>query len=137
MKKDWINRNRKWIALSIGAVSFVIFGIVFIITSVNRYCDTHTWATIQITGVLETDTADAFEQDEEHLKGDTISVGDVVLKIDKIKHDGTVNFHVEQGKLTDENGEEVKRGTITYHKKEHYHLENGAVQFQVIGKRYQ
>ncbi|MDO5154939.1 MAG: hypothetical protein Q4D51_03145 [Eubacteriales bacterium] len=137
MKKDWINKNRKWIALLISVAVFVLFWIVFVIGSINRYHDTHTWASIQITGVLETDTSDAFEQSDEYLKGDAITVGDALLRIDDIKHNGTVTFHVERGKLTDENGEEVKTGTITYQKKERYYLEHGTVQLQVISNRYE
>ena len=48
---------------------FVIFAVLLAITAiisvhgVNRYIDTHTWATISISGENHSDTYDAFNEE--------------------------------------------------------------------------
>ena len=59
---------------------FVIFAILLAITAiisvhgVKRYIDTHTWATISISGENHSDTYDAFNEEHEYLKKDRIQI---------------------------------------------------------------
>jgi hypothetical protein len=122
---------------------FVIFAILLAITAiisvhgVNRYIDTHTWATISISGENHSDTYDAFSEEHEYMKGDHISTGDLSLLITKIRHNGDVTFKVERGSLYDGNGEKIKSDTISKNKKITYRTDNGNIQLNVISVGYE
>lgn len=122
---------------------FVIFAILLAITAiisvhgVNRYIDTHTWATISISRENHSDTYDAFSEEHEYMKGDHISTGDLSLLITKIRHNGDVTFKVERGSLYDGNGEKIKSDTISKNKKITYRTDNGNIQLNVISVGYE
>lgn len=137
MSKEWVNKHRKTIVLLISVFAFIVIFVGFLYIQLLKYHDTHTWATIWISGTVEAETSDAFEQENECLKGDTISAGGVTLYIDRIEHDGTVTFHVKQGEMKDANGELVKKETLTAHDKKRYRLTNGSIQVEVISNRYE
>ena len=112
------------------AVICAVFGI-------NNYIDTHTWATISIDGVSESETSDAFDQQQECLKGDHISIGSVILEVTDITHDGTVTFVVVQGDLQDESGNSIDEDTLTLRAKKRYRIPNGNIGLEVVSNRYQ
>ena len=122
---------------------FLIFAILLSVTAaiciheVNRYINTHTWATISLGGTRETDTSDAFYEEHEYMKGDHISTGDISLLITKIRHNGDVTFKVERGSLYDGNGEKIKSDTISKNEKITYRTDNGNIQLNVISVRYE
>ena len=113
------------------------FLIVSAIKSVNKYIDTHTWATISITGTINSDTSGSFNYEHEYLKGDIIKIGNVILNITDISHDGTVSFSVQQGELYNEEGETIDADTIFKDAKSNYKLHNGFLSLNVTSNRYQ
>ena len=128
--------KKKTLIIIIAAV-FIIIGIaVFAVWGIQHYMDKNTWATVRVTGTAQSDTADAFEGDQECKKDDTLSFAGVRLRITDIRHDGTVTFSVEQGKLLDENGAAVTSGKLILREKADYKLTNGWVQLTVISNRY-
>ena len=122
---------------------FVIFVILLAITviisihSINRYIDTHTWATVSVSGESHSDMDDAFFEEHEYLKGERISIADISLLITDIDHSGNVTFKVERGSLSSENGEAVKSDTISRNIKKSYKTDNGYIQLSVTGSRYE
>ena len=122
---------------------FVIFWVLLAITiavsvyAVNGYFDSHTWAVISVGGERNTETADAFEQEREYLKGDSISTGDISLLITDITHDGDVTFSVERGSLYTDEGESVKTDTVSKNDKKSYRTDNGYIQIFVKSSRYE
>lgn len=110
---------------------------VLLVTELNRYTDTHTWATVSVAGELHADTDEIFAKEQEYLKGDTIAFGNVILKITDITHDGTVTFSVRQGELFDETGAAVHTGSIVRDTVLRCQTENGTVSLTVTDNRYQ
>jgi len=132
-----MTKKKKIIIISTIVAVFIIIGlIVFGVWEIQQYMDKNTWATIRVTGAAQSDTADAFEGDQECKKDDTLSFAGVRLRITDIRHDGTVTFSVEQGKLLDENGAAVTSGKLVLHEKADYKLTNGWVQLTVTSNRY-
>ena len=111
--------------------------VIGAVVSVNHYFDQNTWATILVNGEVNSDTADAFVDEHEYLKGDRITFGTVILEVTHIEHDGTVSFSVKQGNLYDEKGNEIHIGTLSREEKARYRIENGQVFLCVTGNRYQ
>ena len=122
----------------IAAVVLILsFLTASVIMSINKYTDTHTWATIRITGEINSDTADSFDEEHEYLKGDNITIGNNILVITDISTDGTVKFSVKQGHLYNESGKTVDSDTIIKKTKSNYKLDNGYVSLTVTDNRYQ
>ena len=119
---------------------FIIFGILLAVTigisiyAVNGYIDTHTWAVISVMGESHSDTADAFEEEHEYQKGDSISIGSVSLKISDITHSGDVSFTVERGNLYKKS---IQKDTVSKNIKKSYKTDNGYVQVLVKSARYE
>lgn len=130
-------KRNKAIIVIIAAVFILTFLAVSTIVSINKYIDTHTWATIRITGEIGSDASDSFDFENEYLKGDDIEIGNVILDITDISHDGAVSFSVREGELYDEAGEKVFSATIVKDVKSNYRLNNGAVCMTVNDNRYQ
>lgn len=131
-------KNNKLIFIIIGMILILVSSAIYIVVyEINYYVDTHTWATVSISGELSSDTSDAFSEEHEYLKGDKIVFGNVILYITDITHDGTVTFSVEQGELCNEAGETVKTAQIKKGVTSGYKLKNGAVSLTVSSNRYQ
>ncbi len=118
-------------------VLIVVFIIGFFALEVKRYIDTHTWATIRVSGEINSDTAGAFTDEQECLKGDTISFGGIILNITDITHDGTVTFEVQQGDLLNADGEFVSEETLVLGNKADFKWNDGHVSLVVSSNRYQ
>ena len=132
-----MTKKKKIIIISTIVAVFIIIGlIVFGVWEIQQYTDRNTWATIRVTGAVQSDTADAFESEQECLKGDTLSFAGVILRITDIRHDGTVSFSVEQGKLLNENGAAVSSGMLVKKTGTDYRLDNGYVTLTVTSNRY-
>lgn len=122
---------------------FVIFAILLAITAIisvhgiNRYIDTHTWATISISGENHSDTYDAFNEEHEYLKGERIQIAKISLLITDIDHNGDVAFKVDRGSLFDDDGKEIKKDTISKNIKKSYKTDNGYIDLLVTGSRYE
>ena len=108
---------------------------ICVIVSINHYFDQNTRATILVSGEIHSDTADAFVEEHEYLKGDRITFGTVILEVTQIEHDGTVSFSVKQGRLYDEAGNEIRTGILSRGEKVRYRIENGQVFLSVTGNR--
>lgn len=132
------SKKKKNIFVIISVLVIVIALIIlFAILSISRYMDTHTWATISVSGEINSFQTDAFAYEQEYLKGDNISFGDIILNITDITHDGTVEFEVQQGDLLNADGETVDTGTLVKNGRADYKLNNGYVSLIVIDNRYQ
>lgn len=141
-QSDWIlevksMKTKKIITAIIAAVLVLALLTTLFIVSINHYFDTHTWATIYISGEINSDTFDAFAEEHEYLKGDNIEFGNVILVITDITHDGTVTFSVQQGNLYNEAGEVVNTDIIVKGVKANYKLNDGTVYLIVNSNRYQ
>lgn len=132
------SKKKKKILIIISSVVIVIaLVIVFAILSINRYVDTHTWATISVSGEMNSFPTDNFAYEQEYMKGDNISFGDIILNITDITHDGTVEFKVQQGDLLNADGESVNDGTLVKSDRADYKLNDGYVSLIVTDNRYQ
>lgn len=136
-RKKYMKKKRLIIILIILAV---VLGLpaTFIIYGINKYIDTHSWATIAVDGAYsESDVEDAIYYQQECLKGDYISMGSVDIKITEITHDGTVTFKVVMGELKDESGNIIKKDTLELQNKKRYKTPEGYMQLEVVSKRYE
>lgn len=131
------NKRNAVIVWIIAAAALLAALITVAVISIDHYIDTHTWATVYITGEINSDTSDAFAEEHEYLKGDKISFAGITLKITDITHDGTVTFSVERGDLYNDYVEAVDSDIITKDENKHYKIDNGTVYIRVIGNRYQ
>lgn len=71
------------------------------------------------------------------MKGDTVSIGNVVLRVTDITHEGEVSFKVEQGKLMDSAGNSIDEVTLTKEDNKEFRLDNGYFNITVISNRFQ
>lgn len=123
--------------LSILLISFALLIKIFLLNPYFKYIDTHTWATVMVSGELQSDADGEFELTQEYLKGDTITVGDVTLIITYIGTGGTVDIKVQNGNLYDKEGNTVKKFTITPNTQAHFVMDDGTINFRVVSNRYQ
>ena len=123
--------------LSILLISFALFITIFWVNPYFKYINTHTWATVTVSGEIQSDEEGVFELTQEYLKGDTIIVGEVTLEITDIAHNGVVDMKLQSGELYDSNGNKVKKFSISLDKQGNFTMNNGTVSFQVIINRYQ
>lgn len=118
-------------------IGLLMLGYFLLYRSVRKYIDTHSWATITVSGEVNAETSDAYIDTYEYLQGEIISFDSVSLEIKDITHDGTVDFKVVNGHIYDESGEEVREGTLYKGEKEHYKINNGAFYISVDSSRYE
>ncbi len=111
--------------------------IAFLYGEVLKYTDTHTWATIYMTGTMDSDTADTFSEEHEYLKGEDIVIGTTILRITKITHAGDVTFEVKQGEIKNDSGVIVLVDTISLNESKWYRMSNGNFNLRVTNNRYQ
>lgn len=130
--------KRNKIIIAILVAFFILSALtVFSIMSINKYIDTHTWATICVKGTIDQDNTDSFNFEREYLKGDAIAFGNVILDITDISHDGTVTFSVRQGDLYNETGKNIDGDTISKDAGSDYLINNGSVSLTVTNNRYE
>lgn len=124
------NKRKRFLIIGV-ATLILAFLAISVVRSINKYIDTHTWATIHVFCKSSSDVTETFDYEHEYLKGDTITLGNVKLDITDITTDGTVTFSVYQGELYDENGEVIDADTIYKDTKSNYKLNNGVVSLTV------
>ncbi len=126
------------ISMFVGLVLVCIMFYYVMYLPIERYIDTHTWATITVRGMSDSDTNESFVDTAEHLKGDTINVYEMItLSVDDITHDGTVDFSVTKGELYDEKEERVFSFSINKKQKVSYKMKDGTLSVSVNSSRYQ
>lgn len=130
------NKRKRFIIIGVAALILVLLAIS-VVRSINKYIDTHTWATIHVLCQSNSDDTETLDYEHEYLKGDIITFDNVKLDITDITTDGTVTFSVYQGELYDENGEVIDADTIYKDSKSNYRLNNGVVSLTVTDNRYQ
>lgn len=118
-------------------ISLFVLGYFLLYRPVVQYMDTHTWATITVSGEVHAETSDAYVETHEYLQGERISFDSVSLEIKDITHDGTVDFQVVRGHIYDESGKEVREGTLYEGKKQYYKINNGVFDINVDSSRYE
>lgn len=116
------------------AVIAILVGVVY--SSLKQYHDRNTWAVVSVSGSVSGETDDAFEAEEELLKGETFTFGNVTLEVTNVDHDGTISFKVNQGNLYDESGDSVKRLTLNKGEKVRYKIDGGSVYLEVVSNYY-
>lgn len=122
----------------IGAAVCVLAALTAMgIISMQKYIDTHTWATVAINGTRDAKTADAYSEQHEYLKGDQISVGTLTLTVTGISHAGTVQFTVKNGTLTDAGGNEIKKDVLEENIQKEYTSGDDHFSLCVVSHRYQ
>lgn len=117
--------------------SLIMLGYFLVYRSVRKYIDTHSWATITVSGEVNAETSDAFMETHEYLQGEIIAFDSVSLEIKDITHDGMVDFVVVHGHIYDESGKEVREDTLYKGKKEYYKINHGAFYISVDSSRYE
>ncbi len=130
------NKRKRFIIIGVAALILVLLAIS-VVRSINKYIDTHTWATIHVLCQSNSDDTETLDYEHEYLKGDIITFDNVKLDITDITTDGTVTFSVYQGELYDEKGEVIDTDTIFKDSKSNYKLINGSVSLTVTDNRYQ
>ncbi len=126
-------------ALKIIIPILVILAIIIIIcvVSVNKYFDTHTWSTVEISGVSDGETEDAYYEQRECLKDDQISVGTLTLVVTNIEHDGTLQFSVKYGELKDDEGNVIKTDELKLMEQKHYKSGNDSFSLRITSHGYE
>mgnify|MGYP006916069513 CR=1 FL=1 len=128
--KNSENKGHK--GLAIAAVVLVILAAMAAlgIYEINKYMDTHTWATIHIS-------SDKTDEEQEYLKGDRITLSGAELTITKVTHDGTVSFDVSDGKLYDASGKSLTSDILHLGEEKHYSTDKYELTLCVKDNRYQ
>lgn len=116
------------------AVIAILVGVVY--SSLKQYHDRNTWAVVSVSGSVSGETDDAFEEQKELLKGETLVFENVILEVTNVDHDGTISFIVKQGNLYDESGDSVKKLTLNKGEKVRYRIDGGSVYLEVISNYY-
>ena len=131
-------KKRKIWCIIAGVILLLLAALAVMVgISVQKYMDTHTWATVTVSGERHGDTDEAFDETHEYLKGDCITCGSVSLEITKITHDGTVTCKVAEGTLKDDAGVEVAGCTVTRDTPGYFIMEHGTMMLRVVSNRYQ
>ena len=131
------HKTKKIIIIITMILLLFIGGMIVVIREINHYVDTHTWATVRVTGEIHSDTDDAIYEEHEYLKGDHISFADVSLSITDITHNGDVTFSVQRGNLYNAEKQEIKSDTLHRAVNTAYSIDNGSICLQVTDNRYQ
>ena len=102
-----VKNTKRIIILIVACLLVVVIAFYFVIYKpIIKYMDTHTWATIRITGTtVISEISDAIEEDKEFLKYDTYSLHNTTLIIEDITHDGEVTIKFEPEVNNSDTGE--------------------------------
>ena len=135
------NSKRNIIAMTIIMLIILVFSL-FLYKQVTKYFDTHTWATLQVSGTVMSETADAVEERREFLQGDTYSLHNTEVIIMDITHDGEVTMKFEPAVINSETDEQIE--TIVIGEKDLLNIkevcsdgDSASWQFRVVSHRYQ
>ncbi len=131
------NKVQKVIVILTIIILLFAGGVIIVVREMNHYVDTHTWATVRVTGEMHSDTDDAVYEEHEYLKGDYISFADVSLMITNITNDGDVSFSVQRGHLYNTQKQEIKSDTLHRAVNTAYATDTGSISLQVTNNRYQ
>lgn len=120
-------------------ILLILTGLFIVIISVEKYMDRNTWATLQISGTVLSDTADAFDERREFLKGDSYRLHSTTLTIEDITHSGEVLITFHPAVIDNRTGEWVETATIG--KEDFLRIRENCEakaswQFRVISNRY-
>ena len=131
-----MRKGKLWITLGV-LLGFVLICIVILNGQVEEYIDTHTWATVTISGLGENGFSDDYNQQKECRKGDRISIGNVTLLVENVTHKGTVSFSVKQGEFTDESGNVISKDELILKTEKNYRVGNDVFSLCVTSNRYE
>lgn len=105
--------RKKKILVALGVLLILMIGVLLIgIWYAKHYMETNTWATIWITGTVEADVVDAFDESREFLKGDTYRLHSTKITIGDITHDGETELYFEPAVRNADTGEMIKSVVI-------------------------
>lgn len=136
-------KNLKKIIVVIAIIVLIILAFSFwLYKEAIKYCDTHTWATLQVGGTVMSETADAVEDRREVLQGDTYHLHNTKVVIVDITHNGEVTMKFEPAVINSETDEQIE--TIVIGEKDILDIEevcsgsdSASWQFRVVSHRYQ
>ncbi len=105
--------KKKIIFVVLGVFLIAMLGIyIWGYISIKHYMETNTWATVWITGTVESDTIDAIDESREFLKGDTYQLHNTKITIGDITHDGETKLYFDPEVINADTGEAVKAVVI-------------------------
>ncbi len=134
---------KRIIILIVACLLVVVIAACFVMyKSITKYMDTHTWATIRITGTVDSETTEAFYEDREFLKYDTYSLHNTTFIIEDITHDGEVTIKFEPEVNNSDTGELISVAIIDKNdvlniKEVCSNGDSATWQLRVISNRYQ
>lgn len=136
------NTKRRIIVIMTLLLLMVIILYFVFYRPIKEYMDTHTWATIRVTGTVGAETSDAFEESREFLKGDTYQLHNTTVIIEDITTDGEVTIKFEPKVNNSDTGELIEVAVIgkndVLNIKEVCNNGDSVIwQFRVISNRYQ
>lgn len=122
-------------------ITFAGFYFIFLNPYI-RYCDTHTWATLQVYGTVISETADAMEDSREFLKGDTYHLHNTVVTVEDITHSGNMTITFEPAVIDSDTGESIETMVIGKENVLNFQEvcndgDSATWQFRVISNRYE
>lgn len=134
--------RKKKILVVLGVLLIIMVALfIWIWASLKHYMETNTWATIWITGTVEADTVDAFDESREFLKGDTYQLHSTKITIGDITHEGETKLYFEPAVVNVDTGETIR--SVVIDKNKGINIEevctNGdsaSWQLRVTGNRY-
>ena len=105
--------RKKKILVVLGVLLIILVALfIWVWASLKHYMETNTWATIWITGTVEADTVDAFDESREFLKGDTYRLHSTKITIGDITHDGETKLYFDPSVINADTGEQIKSAII-------------------------
>lgn len=138
-----VRNTKKNIIVILALLLLGVIAFYFVIyRPIIKYEDTHTWATIRVTGAVETEASDVLEESREFLQGDTYQLRSATVSIKDITTAGevTIKFEPEVNNL--DTGELIAEAVIGKHDVLNVQeiCDNGDCaiwQIRVISNRYQ
>ena len=113
-----------------------VLGVIAVVLA-QQYVDTHVWATVMIAGTRDAETADAYMEERECIKGDQINIGTLTLEVTKVDHKGNLSFKVKNGELKDESGNVIRSDEIGKDVVKSYTSENDHFTLRITSNRHE
>jgi len=135
-----VMKNKKSLYLLVAFILIVLF-CTFVLIQIEKYLDTHTWATVKINAGWINENGEQVDAggSKELLKGDKIDSYLGFFTVIDISHDGTIVINLNSDEFSDENGNEVLTDIIHLNETKTYYdgSKDKYTSITVISNRYQ
>jgi len=133
-------KKKRFIFLIVVFILIVLF-CTFTWIQIEKYHDTHTWATVEINARWMNENGDQVGAggSKELLKGDRIDSYLGFFTVIDISHDGTIAIYLNSDEFSDENGNKVLTDIIHLNETKFYYdgSKDKYTSITVISNRYQ